>query len=456
MDTQSTSRIAAPGGFLNGAISELTWEMNWHVVDRSGNSSPGAFTVFQVVQDSSLGCHPHHARILYAGPPPIEAAGRSQIFEFGAVPPGPATIWPGLTFARASGATVQIGAAAAVTNIGANVARVGDDGSNHRGLVFEEPRTNLIAASRTMTGAGWFGGYLTTMSGGLAGPDTATVAVRSQVGIGGYSNWQYIGPLTAGSYVLSEWVQQGTAPSLFRLDSLGGTLGGVAVGTTTAAWQRVSVVNSYAANSSSWPIPVDDAFAGPPGAALDNVTDLYQFEAGSYPTEAILTTNAIATRAGETLAVSSGASVLDGGRLSLEFRLQPKGSRSAYPMWAESLWTVDGANWAAIDPASGVLYVYVSGYVNTAALSPALSWNALDTLEIYVATGGGLPTEVQYRVNGATGGTTRTATVTGSPLGALTVPGALQLLCYGGGYQFTSYVQHIVALGRTARPTWLN
>lgn len=194
-------------------------------------------------------------------------------------------------------------------------------------------------------------------------------------------------------------------------------------------------------------------FAGTPAAAFDVATDLYQFEAGNYPTEAISTTGATATRAGEVLSVTSGSGLLDGGRLSLEFSLQPKGSRSSYPTWGESLWTVDSGNWAAIDPSSGTLWIYIGGVYNTAAFSPPLTWAEFDTLEIYVAAGGGSPTQVEYRINH---GSPSTATITGSPLGSLSIPGALQLLSYYGGYQFTSYVQHIVALAKTQRPSWTN
>lgn len=136
---QGNPCLSAPSGYLNAAVSGLTWEMSWHMADHSGNNSSEVFTAFQVLEDSSSGCTVHHANILYIGPVPIQASGRYQIYEFGAVPAGGASIWPGLAFSRASVATVQTGVSTMDTSIGSNVPRVGDDGYNHHGLVFEEP-----------------------------------------------------------------------------------------------------------------------------------------------------------------------------------------------------------------------------------------------------------------------------------------------------------------------------
>jgi hypothetical protein len=41
-------------------------------------------------------------------------------------------------------------------------------------------------------------------------------------------------------------------------------------------------------------------------------------------------------------------------------------------------------------------------------------------------------------------------------LGSLSVPGALQLLSYLGGEQFSSYVQRITAWRADQKPAWAN
>ena len=232
--------------------------------------------------------------------------------------------------------------------------------------------------------------------------------------------------------------------------TLGGASVNAVVDSLTTSWQRRAVAHVEA--SASWTmLPTDghdwSAQGGVAAGARDEVVDCVQTELGLYATEYIHTTAGSAARSGERLYHPSGAALLAGGQLRLEVALQPKGARADYPA-VVYLWFVDASNYARIDPTTGVLTVAIGGATNTTS---ALTWAAADLLELWVAAGGGAATVVKFRVNG---GAVTTCTITGSALGALAVPGALDLLCSGTGNQFTAWVRALRAYRAAATPGW--
>jgi hypothetical protein len=351
---------------------------------------------------------------------------------------------------------VRTSATAVLTSVSANQARFGNDGAGHSGLVFEEARTNLIPTARNLTGTGWATGSGVTTTTGITGVDGASGATQSDVLSGGWSNYMLLSSvLTQGDqYTYSQWVRNttGTGPIQAYVE-YGGTVvvGGEPAGSNL--FHRLQLTG-VAGGTAFVAYPADGyddtAYGGLTSGARNNVTDLIQLEAGAFATEAIVTNGSTATRAAEDLTVTNGESFVDNGRVAIEVVLQPKGARNGYPTWGESIWT-SGSDWAAIEPSTGQMTISIGGSSNVANFTPAISWNALDTVEIFVAAGGSVPTVVEYRVNG---GEPHVATISGSALGSVTASGALEVLCYHGGFQFSSYVRRIRAWSNGQRPAW--
>lgn len=436
----------------------LVYEVKWHSVDSWGNNSATWLTRLTQMSDSlHPGCANYYtASILYnglQGSAPARPTDAMATFDWSRATTGVASLPSGVVLTRTTAATVQTGMTSVVTTgIGPNVARVGADSFGHQGLVIEEARTNLVTISRALTGTGWYGGWpVTTTDGYDYGPDGTHVASRSQVSVNGYSNFQYFGTLS-GQYVASEFVRPVAGGGPYQLFNETTTTVGAAVGGyVPASFRRVNATYNFLGGY-AYLVPADarghTGYGGIAATALDEETDLYQFEAGAFPTEPIVTIGAAATRAGDRLYAATGSSLVQSGRLTLELRLQAKGGWWEYTTNLR-LWSVDANNYGEMNPFSGAITVVINGVTNTTNMSPA--WSRLDAAEIFIAAGGGLPTNVQMRVNqyGPWVGT-----ITGPVLGALSVPGALDLVCKGPLFEFSSFVQAVTAWHSGMKPNW--
>ncbi|MDP3275117.1 MAG: hypothetical protein Q8Q09_07960, partial [Deltaproteobacteria bacterium] len=147
------------------------------------------------------------------------------------------------------------------------------------------------------------------------------------------------------------------------------------------------------------------------------------------------------------LQASSTALWIDQGRLSIELRVQPKGGWQDYG--TVRLWTLDASHFAELNAVTGVITVTINGVSNTSNPSPI--WTRLDTLHLYIAAGGGLPTQIAWMGNN---GATWQAVITGSTLG--TVPTLTPtLLGKDQAQQWSSYVQQVTAWRKGEVPAWL-
>jgi hypothetical protein len=81
-----------------------------------------------------------------------------------------------------------------------------------------------------------------------------------------------------------------------------------------------------------------------------------------------------------------------------------------------------------------------------------MSWSTGDLVELWVAAGGGTACDVKYRVNG--GAVTTLSTGSPTAFGAITVAGALDLLCNGTSNQFTAWVRRIRTFRSDSAPSW--
>jgi hypothetical protein len=369
----------------------------------------------------------------------------------------------GLTFSRASSATVQTSDQTVQTaSIGVDVLRVGQYGatSASRGIVIEESRTNIAPHRDQLTN--WTTtGATATRTAGQASPDGTSNAVRWQAASGAFSYYVQTQQLPATRWTCTQWTVRGSVGASGQMLAFvnGTPAANKALANTTlgAAWQRISATPNDAslggAGGSGGGIVLADgrdqsAVGGVVAGARDAIVDLPQCEAGVFATEAIVTSGASATRAGERLAITTGSSVVSHGRLSLELSVIPKGARSEYGSTIQ-LWYVDANNQASIDPTTGVMTVKIGGVSNTTA---AITWSARDTVDIWIEAGGSLGTVVAYRINA---GATSYPAVTGVALGALTIAGALDTLCQGTANQLSCWLRALNAYPDGTRPTWV-
>lgn len=347
----------------------------------------------------------------------------------------------GLLLTRASAATVQTGTSTVViAGITTDVARVGRRlDAEALGLVFEESRLNSASDGRVITAASWTGPNCTSTNNAGNGPDGSALADRVQTTSGGYSGQINQTGLTVGTWTASFWQKRysgtGNATSGYRY-----SLSPQAI-TINETWQRYSRQNAAAAQSFN---PV--ATYAPVSVAGDCLVDLMQLEEGKWPSEAIVTAGATATRQGERLYLPAASSVVTAGRLGLELRCRPKGARADYGA-AIRLWT-SGSDYAEVAVATGVVTVSIGGVTNT---TDAITWSQYDTLDLWIAAGGGLATVVKYRVNG---GAVSTLTITGSALGNVSTAGALDLLCNGTSNQLSCWLEKIRCYNRGRQPSW--
>jgi hypothetical protein len=376
--------------------------------------------------------------------------------DFSGISPGAANALPGdLRLSRASSGTVQSSATTVQAIAFNDVARVGDDGA-HWGLVFEESRTNEILDSRDIAAATWqTGSSVTTTTDTIAGPDGATLADRSEVGDQGYSNYTDQQP-AAATYTLSAWSKRGSPGASWQLTlrtDTGSTNAAVGGATAPAYWQRASVTAGHTSGV-VYSIPSDGrdwtAVGGITNGARDQNTDMVQLEAGAFASEWISTSGTAKTRAGERLYHPDVTALLSRGRLSIEVRLQPKGSSSEYGA-DPYLWSIDATNYAKFVRSTGKFEIVIGG-VSTGTSVP-LTWARGATLDLWVAAGGGIDS---VRAHARNDGGSVQDLGSGAVLGELTATGELDLLCKGTTNQWSSWVLWIRALASGEQPSWVN
>lgn len=351
-----------------------------------------------------------------------------------------------LTRAAVSGAggsaTVQ-SAAASVTVIGAtaDIPRVYSDGTR-TGLLLEEPRTNVLQYARDMSNPFW--GGTATKTSGQVGIDGTSVAYKIDVTSGnGFGETAGTNPGSSTTSTLSMWARSAagtTAPNLnlFR-SALGRIATSVTVGTTFARVALTASTDSETVTA----VPVDgrdwSLIGGLAAGARSHIVDCMQRETGSGASSAIITAGAVATRAADVLKHSTPSQLLSGGRLGLLITFSPLWSSADYALNAGNLaiWAC-GSDLAIVNKTTRVLTVTIAGVTRTLGALP--TWAALDTLEIWIAAGGGTSTLARVRVNGSTvtdlGSTTSLTAI---------VPGAnpIYFLCNSTASTFSSVVSSI-------------
>lgn len=370
---------------------------------------------------------------------------------------GAASLPSGLTFARASsGHTVQTGTSTLTTTgiTSNNVARVGKLADAHSNGVFIEPaRTNVYGYANTPSlASGTAGSSGSTFTTGRTGPDGGTTATRVQQNSGTFSRYHSI--TTAGAstpYTLSAWVAAGLGTGAYLVCApYAGTTGAAITGTAGASWSRASNLFTYPSTSGANLVGEDGRANAPSGAsagARDVDLAYIQFEVGSYPTSAILTSGgSTATRAAEQLTINSAVTspVVRMGRFGCYLRFRAIAGLTSMSSSAEGnlLFGVGTTCSVWISASSRYIYMDAGGAQYSQTANSVINWSAGDLVEVQLELGNG-KSKFRWRING---GATNTASFTtqDDTLGAVSLASGLDVLSSGTNWHTPGVLEKVV------------
>lgn len=389
---------------------------------------------------------------------------RSVLWEatFSGFPAGKLVTLPsGLVLTRASAATVQTGTSTVDTTPGVNEARIGRRlDAAALALVIEEARTNIAFGSSSLATAPWakvFGGE-TVSNNAAVDPSGASGAARlltQAIADSGVFDNQNVA--TGVTYAVSCWAKRNVAADQairLRITLEAGVSNQYVNVTAGAAWGRTAGVLTVTLGG----VTTADPLVGSSAAAVRDVL-LYgvQLEAGTFPTEVIVTTGGNATRVSDQLYLPSAlvpTKVVDGGRIGIYQRFRPKCSSANLGTFA-GLWSIDGNNQAFVRKSTGMVNVYVAGVAFNSTVAP--SWALGDTVETWIEAGGGtLNTRILYRVNG---GAVVTLGTSGAPQGTLVNSSSLKIHSTGAGptggqTDMSVWLEEVRCFRAGVRPGW--
>jgi hypothetical protein len=381
-------------------------------------------------------------------PPPVVPASLSV--DFTAAPLGVmtnATIVGtyGLSFARASAATVQTSASALDTTPTTDQPRIGSTGvSWGRGLVIEETRSSLIQNCRDTTAGGWNAGTATKTTGFSTGPDgTSGTGTRFTGTTIQYADYQTrtTSALGTNGIVMSAWVRGAVGATHNALRLAGSIDVNQEVSIPSTTWLRQVFAFADASPGAGENMFVSDP--GIAGVASDVAVDLFMVEGGKFVTESIVTGGATGTRAGERLFLTSAASVITANRLGIAYTFVGKGTPPQYTAIAY-LWYIDANNNAWMDT-NQKINVKIGGTTVTSA--SAITWASGDVVDIWIACGAGSNAVVEYRLNGGAEVTLVNTALAGNPSAA----GSIDLMCSGTTNQLSCWLQKVTSV----QPSWV-
>jgi len=220
-------------------------------------------------------------------------------------------------------------------------------------------------------------------------------------------------------------------------------------GTASAAWNRVaSSAFSYPAASTAYINPWDgraNTTLGSSAGARDCDLDFVQFEAGKYPTSAIITSGgSSATRAAERLTIDStrASQSTVNGRLGFYVRFRAIAALTEMDGSAEgqilfgvgttcSVWISAASRYIIIEDASG------SKWSQTA--NSVITWARGDLVEMVMELGNGV-SSFRWRING---GSVNTASFTArnDSLDPIVPSSGLDVLCAGTNWHTPAVIE---------------
>lgn len=355
---------------------------------------------------------------------------------------------PGLVHTCASGSrTMQTSASTVATGVGVDVGALGRESTTHSfGLQHEPARTNIQTNNTDVSV--WAVGTCPVTT--ATAPDGVVRNIRMAQAAAGQTRGTRTGPdtITLNQYV-SCWIKRIIQnPAEFNNLYLStGAYAYIVPPAVDATWWRTGFQSYFAGSLYS------GRYYPCIGGATPCTTDVYgyQVEDSGHPTSVIVTAGASVTRAGTFLTVPA-ASLVVGGRVSLEFDLRPKGAATEYTIDGAYVYLAywDANNHIRLDTATRRLEVTVNGVL----WSPVtvLAWNRLDRVRIWVAAGDA--TTVSYAKYQVNEGAVTDLGNSGAAQAALSAVGTIYLLNTNVGAQFSSWVYRVSAFAYGDAPAW--
>jgi hypothetical protein len=358
----------------------------------------------------------------------------------------------GLTFTRASDATVQTSQNTVVTNgIGVNAPRVGNAGYG-KGLVIEEPRTNLVVFSRDTTGLFWSAGTGEFTASYATSPDGTNNASRHKLDITEFGRYVVsTSSLVGAAYTFSEWVRTADAsPGYVQMGVGFGDVQFSVSALNSGSWQRISKKAAISDGSWSYMTAQDGrALTDGTARAVDAVCDLFQIEAGKFATEAIVTTGSYGTRSGDRLRIDSTSRFVRDGRMYVELQFIPKANQSDLGSGERAMLYINSTNYISIDSSSGTIVVMVAG--SFVGSNTNVTFNAGDIVRIYLEVGNGRST-IWTKVNDSAAVDRSDSTI----MGSWPASSAMDIFNSNAGSQVNVWLQSIRCFNPPNVPDWIS
>jgi hypothetical protein len=347
---------------------------------------------------------------------------------------------------RASAATVQTGTSTVDSTPTNDDARFGKaDDSWQTGLVLEEARTNALLQNVSLAAPSPWTLTNATNPSTLTGPDAGTAQLiddATAVALGALSQ-----SYASGSRVVSAWYKN-TAGDVGSIGD--GTA--LAYGDASGTWKRLALANATSTVATLYP-----GSRNPQAVAGIGTAGFWgpQSEVGAFPTEAIITTGAAATRGVDNCRIQN-VSVLNAiaapriQRFEISFR--PKGAIASYvstPVFFRGQGTGEQfESW--FTPATGVITISVAGTDRT--LATPITWAANDLVDMFFVFGGDAAPQVYYRVNSGPAVSLGAASGVHTHVSTLI---RLSLFSEDTAFPFSAWVYKFAAYQPGARPAWV-
>lgn len=327
----------------------------------------------------------------------------------------------GLTFTRsytANAATVQTGAMTVVLDIPVNTPRIGNAGYG-RGLCFEPPRTNQAQYANQQSTSPWGQVGLTLAADNAVAPDGTTTAERlledgtnnvhtttqNTLSVSGtqpytVSNWLKINTRQWAGIRFSSSTGNAITVDLSNKAVTAGEGGGLTSGRvegTANDWIHAIFTATPPAGATSSQTYLNGS-SGAYSAYVGSSSIWawgFQVEAGSYPTELIVTAGATLARSGDRM-VRSTAPLIANNRLRFEAKFIPKGSMNS----SSTDYGSDGFYIYTQEPEGTTTYAWIDGNRNltvkvnagsTATFRVPITMDRGDTVETFIINGNGNP-----------------------------------------------------------------
>ncbi|HEY6785154.1 MAG TPA: hypothetical protein VI159_09395 [Gemmatimonadales bacterium] len=364
-----------------------------------------------------------------------------------------------LTLTRASAATVQTSASTIDTTPGVDQARVGNVGAAwDNGLLVEGSISNSFTQSN---GSNWTtNGTATKTTGFATGPDGTLSGCRCQKTAAGTGYVQLNSVTTSTSNRVSYWIKSTSGNTAWQqTEQLSGTALQAEAYSITNSWARytVSVSNPTVGFG---PLVADGNNRTTSGGvdysttALDALVAYAQWEpANKFPTSAIVTTGASATRSPDLLA--SNIVPADSGDLGLEIYLVVLGALTDYP--ADPMIFYFNANvYASFSASTTKLTIGLStGSVTSAS---GVTLNPGDVLNLFIRwtpTTGGTRADYRRSTDGGLSWSAATSLISGATAAASFPSSNVQILNSASGQNFSGYLLEATAYAKGVSPFWV-